>query len=115
MARYVPGNPAPHRARLFLSDGVWRFVEEVRRRNGTYMTTGGIGTVEVVAAPGGSVTTSGNTLTLKSGLATTSRPDQATAQWRLALSSLPGLSLTVGKQLVQAVDLSSAETSYFTS
>ena len=106
MARYVPGNPAPHRARLFLSDGVWRFVEEVRRRNGTYMTTGGIGTVEVVAAPGGSVTTSGTSLTLKSGLATTSQPHLATVQWRLALSNLPGLSLTVGKQHTVTVSAS---------
>jgi len=88
----------PTRCAVALSDGAWYAQEQHYALDGTLVSYGSPVALEVVSAPGTDVTTSRTSLTLKSGLATTSRPDQATVKWRLALSSLPGLSLAVGKQ-----------------
>lgn len=94
---------APSRAKIFLSSGVWYVQEQVRLRDGTFRAFSDPIALSVVNAPSSDVSLSGTTLTLKSGLVPQPNPHQATIQWRLALSSLSGLSLTIGKQHVITV------------
>lgn len=90
--------PAPSRARIYLASGAWYVQEQVRLRDGSFRDAAAPVALTVVSAPGAEVALSGTTLTLKSGLAVQTQPHAATIQWALPLASLPGLSLTVGKQ-----------------
>lgn len=98
MATYSTPIAGPHRARIALAGGAWEAQEQVRLRDGTYLATGNAVALETVSAAGADVSLSGTSLVLKSGLAVQTSPHASTVMWRIPVSSLPGLSLTLGRQ-----------------
>lgn len=93
----------PTRCLIYLSGGVWYAQEQVRCTDGSHKNYGAPIALESVSTPGSDVSLSGTSVTLKSGLAAQNLPHQATIQWRLALSSLVGLALAIGKQHVVTI------------